>query len=68
MTLLLLVEVRNLKNVIKLAITITATIIIVIVIIMKTITAKKIVVIIKLVAPRHPQSQKKLFSYLETVW
>ena len=58
MILMLLLEVRNLKNIIKL--TITITIIIVIVIIMKIITIK-VVLIIKLMSPRRHQPQKKLF-------
>ena len=70
MILILLLEVilfrRNLKNIIKLTITITTTI--TIVIIMKTITAIKVVMIIKLIALRRHQPQKKLFSYLETAW
>ena len=67
MILILLLELRNLKNIIKLTITITATIIMLIVIIMKAITTIKVVMIIKLIAPHH-QPQKKLFSYLETAW
>ena len=63
-----LLEVRNLKNITKLTITITATIMIVIVIIIKTIATIKVALIIKLIAPRRRQPQKKLFSYLETVW
>ena len=62
MILILLLEVRNLKNIVKLTITIT-----IIIIIMKTITIQ-IVMIIKLIALRRHQPQKKLFSYLEIVW
>ena len=51
MILILLLEVRNLKNVIKLTVIITTAIIIVIVIIMKTITGIKSAMIIKLIAP-----------------
>ena len=65
MILILLLEVRILRNIIKLTIA-TATVIIVIVIIMKTIATIKVVMIIKLIAPRRLQLQKKLFSYLET--
>ena len=63
MILILLLEVRNLKNIVKLTITITT----IIIIIMKTITIQ-IVMIIKLIALRRHQPQKKLFSYLEIVW
>ena len=66
MILILLLEVRNLKNIIKLTITITTTIIIVL--IMKTITTIKVVMVIKLIALRRHQPQKKLFSYLEKAW
>ena len=66
MILILLLEVRNLKNIIKL--TITTTTIIIIVLKMKTITTIKVVMIVKLIALRRHQSQKKLFSYLETAW
>ena len=65
MILTLLLEVRNLKNIINLTRIITATIII-IVLIMKTITTIKVVMIIKLIALRRHQPQMKLFSYLET--
>ena len=65
MILALLLEVRNIKNIIHLTRTITATIII-IVLIMKTITTRKVVMIIKLIALRRHQPQNKLFSYLET--
>ena len=68
MILILLLEVRNLKNIIKLTITITTTIIIVIVIIIKTITTIKVVMIINLIASRCHQPQKNLFSNLETAW
>ena len=68
MILILLLEVRNLKNIIKLTITITTAIIIVIVIIMKTIVTIKVVLIITLITPRRHEPQKKLFSYLETAW
>ena len=61
MILILLLEVKNLKNIINLTITITT------IIIMKTITIK-VVMIIKLIALRRHQPQKKLFSYLEIVW
>ena len=66
MILILLLEVRNLKNIIKLTRTITA--IIIIVLVMKRITTKEVVMIIKLIALRRHQPQKKLFSYLETAW
>ena len=66
MILILLLEVRHLKNIIKLTRTITTAIIIVL--IMKTITTIKVVMIIKLIALRRHQPQKKLFSYLETAW
>ena len=59
MILILLLEVRNLKNIIKLTRIITATI--TIVLIMKTATAIKVVIIIKLIALRRHQPQKKLF-------
>ena len=64
MILVQLLEVRILKNIIKLTITITTTIIIII--IMKTII--KLAMIIKLIALRRHQPQKNLFSYLETAW
>ena len=57
--LVLLIEERILKNVTKLTITITATIIIVIVIIMKAITTRKVLLIIKLIATRRHQPQIK---------
>ena len=57
--LVLLIEERILKNVTKLTITITATIIIVIVIIMKAITTRKVLLIIKLIAIRRHQPQIK---------
>ena len=63
---MLLLEVRNLKNIIKLTRTITTTVIIVL--IMKTRTTIKVVMIIKLIALRRHQPQKKLFSYFETAW
>ena len=66
MILILLLDVRNLKSIIKLTRTITTTIIIVL--IRKTITTIKVVMIIKLIALRRHQPQKKLFSYLETAW
>ena len=44
------------------------TTIIIIVLIMKTITTIRVVMIIKLIALRCHQTQKKLFSYLETAW
>ena len=65
MILILLSEVRNLQNMIKLPKTVTT---IIIVIIMKTVTKIKVVMIIKLIALRRHQPQKKLFSYLETAW
>ena len=65
MILILLLEVRNPKNIIKLTRTITA---VVIVLIMKTITSINVVMIIKLIALRRHQPQKKLLSYLETAW
>ena len=68
MILILLLEVKNLENIIKLTITITTTIIIVIVIKMKKITIIKVVLTIKLIAPHRHQPQKKLFSDLESVW
>ena len=61
MILILLLEVRILRNIIKLTIA-TATIIIVIVIIMKTITTKKVIPIIKLIGPCRHQTKKKLCS------
>ena len=57
--LVLLIEERILKNVTKLTITITATIIIVIAIIMKAITTRKVLLIIKLIATRRHQPQIK---------
>ena len=66
MILILLLDVRNLKSIIKLTRTITTAIIIVL--IRKTITTIKVVMIIKLIALRRHQAQKKLFSYLETAW
>ena len=60
MILVQLLEVRILKNIIKLTITI-------IIIIMKTITIK-LAMIIKLIALRRHQPQKNLFSYLDTAW
>ena len=50
--LILLLEVRNLKNIIKL--TITITVIISIVKIMKALTRMKVVLIIRLVTPHRP--------------
>ena len=63
MILVSLLEVRNLKNIIKLKITITEKIMLVIA--MKKITTIKAARIIKLIALRCHQPQKKLFSYLE---
>ena len=66
MILISLLQVRNLKNVIKLAIRITT--ITIIVIIMKTIITAKVVMIIKLIALRCHPPQKKLPSRLGTAW
>ena len=62
MILILPLEVKNLKNLIKLTITVTTTMMIVIAIIMKTIATIKVVLIMTLIAPRRHQPQKKLFS------
>ena len=62
MILTLHLEVGNPRNILKLT-TVTETIIIVIIIIMKTITIIKVLPMINLIAQRHRQAQKKLFSY-----
>ena len=68
MILMLLLEVRQLKNIIKLTTAIITTITAVIVKIMKTIPAIKVVLKIKLITPHRHHRQQKLFSYLETAW
>ena len=68
MILMLLLEVRQLKNIIKLTTAIITTITTVIVKIMKTIPAIKVVLKIKLIIPHRHHRQQKLFSYLETAW
>ena len=68
MILMLLLEVRQLKNIIKLTTAIITTITTVIVKIMKTIPAIKVVLKIKLITPHCHHRQQKLFSYLETAW
>ena len=62
MILTLHLEVGNPRNILKLT-TVTETIIIVIIIIIKTITIIKVLPMINLIAQRHRQAQKKLFSY-----
>ena len=66
MILIILLEVRNLKNVTKLTIIITTKIMIEAVTIRKSITPIKVVLIVKSIAPRRHQPQKKLFPYLVT--
>ena len=61
MILILLLEVRNLKNIIKLTRTITA---IVIVLIMKTITSINVVMIIKLIALQKPSPTSKETAFI----
>ena len=68
MILMLLLEVRQLKNIIKLTTAIITTITAVIIKIMKTIPAIKVVLKIKLITPHRHRRQQKLFSYLETAW
>ena len=64
----------SIMTTIIIVITITAIIIKILIvettitIIMKTIAIIKVALIIKLIAPRRHQSQKKLYSYLKTVW
>ena len=64
MILILSLEIRNLKKYNKIDNSNKTTLI---VIIIKTKSILKVVMIIKLVALRRHQPQKKLFSYLETV-
>ena len=64
MILILSLEIRNLKKYNKVDNSNKTTLI---VIIIKTKSILKVVMIIKLVALRRHQPQKKLFSYLETV-
>ena len=64
MILIILLKVRNLKNVTKFTIIITTKIMIVTVTIRKSISPIKVVLIVKSIAPRRHQPQKKLFLYL----
>ena len=64
MILILSLEIRNLKKYNKIDNSNKTTLI---VIIIKTKSILKVVMIIKLIALRRHQPQKKLFSYLETV-
>ena len=64
MILIILLKVRNLKNVTKFTIIITTKIMIVTVTIRKSISPIKVVLIVKSIAPRRQQPQKKLFLYL----
>ena len=64
MILIILLKVRNLKNVTKFTIIITTKIRIVTVTIRKSISPIKVVLIVKSIAPRRHQPQKKLFLYL----
>ena len=64
MILILSLEIRNLKKYNKVDNSNKTTLI---VIIIKTKSILKVVMIIKLIALRRHQPQKKLFSYLETV-
>ena len=66
MILISVLEVRNLKNIVKLTIKIITAILIVI--LMKAITTIKVAMKIKLIAVCRHQPQKELFPYLETVW